>query len=175
MGGEATNSENPRKQKRGQNVIALTGAAAVVALAASLAISAVNKRRSKKKCLPGCNFRVNLSDSEILKLADRVIAKSKKVHDEVASVPLDKVTYKNVISPLAELESEQFPLVQSCLFPKLVSTSDNVRRASAEAERRIDAHILSCSQREDVYRVIKAFAARGEWVGPEAKRFVQSL
>ncbi|GLT74623.1 hypothetical protein SLA2020_464110 [Shorea laevis] len=174
MEGES-DSENVKKQKRGQNVIVLTGAAAVVALAINLAISAVKWRRSRKKGLPGSTVRVNLSENGILKLAERIIAKSKEVHDAVVSVPLDKVTYKNVISPLAELEAEQFPLVQSCVFPKLVSTSDSVRKASAEAERRIDAHILSCSKREDVYRVVKAFAARGEWLGPEAKRFVQSL
>lgn len=28
------------------------------------------------------------------------------------------------------------------MFPKLVSTSDDVRKASAEAERKIDAHVL---------------------------------
>lgn len=50
----------------------------------------------------------------------------------------------NVVAPLAELEAEQFPLIQSCVFPKLVSTSDDVRKASAEAEQRIDAHIMSC-------------------------------
>lgn len=50
----------------------------------------------------------------------------------------------NVISPLAELEAQQFPLVQSCVFPKMVTTSDDVRKASAEAERRIDAHVLTC-------------------------------
>lgn len=50
----------------------------------------------------------------------------------------------NVISPLADLEAEQFPLVQSCVLPKLVSTSDEVRKASAEAERRIDAHVSTC-------------------------------
>ncbi|GKV14682.1 hypothetical protein SLEP1_g25514 [Rubroshorea leprosula] len=174
MEGES-DSENMKKQKRGQNVIVLTGAAAVIALAINLAISAVKRRRSRKKGLPGSTVRVNLSESGILKLADRIIAKSKEVHDAVASVPVDKVTYKNVISPLAELEAEQFPLVQSCVFPKLVSTSDSVRKASAAAERRIDAHISSCSKREDVYRVVKAFAARGEWLGPEVKRFVQSL
>lgn len=41
--------------------------------------------------LPGSNVRVNLSPSEILRLADRIIANSKAVHDKVASVPLDKV------------------------------------------------------------------------------------
>ncbi|KAF8365108.1 hypothetical protein HHK36_032851 [Tetracentron sinense] len=167
--------------------------------------------------LPGSNVRLNLSASEILKLADQIISKSKELHDTVASVPLDKiqhnhrylplnavfaaiykdlVTYMNVVSPLAELDAQQFPLVQSCVFPKMVSPSDDVRKASAEAERRIDAHVLMCSaefkapgisfvvrelrnivisKREDVYRVIKAFAARGEWMSPEAKRYIQCL
>ncbi|PPD86502.1 hypothetical protein GOBAR_DD16560 [Gossypium barbadense] len=164
------------KLKKGSNIIPLTGAAALLTLVVSLAITAINKRRnSKRKDLTGCNFRVNLSASEILKLADRIIAKSKEVHDAVASVPLDKVTYKNVISPLAELEAQQFPLVQSCVVPKLVSTSDKVRKASAEAEKKIDAHICSCSKREDVYCVVKAFAAKGEWMGPEARHYVHCL
>ncbi|KAK1577521.1 hypothetical protein Q3G72_022495 [Acer saccharum] len=171
------NGEKMSKQKREKSLLAFTGATALVVLAVNLAITAFNshRRKNKKKDLKGSNVRVNLSASEILKLADRVIAKSKEVHDAVASVPLDKVTYMNVISPLAELEAQQFPLVQSCVFPKLVSTSDDVRKASVEAERRIDAHLLSCSKREDVYRVVKTFAARGEWTTPEAKRYIQSL
>ncbi|KAJ4710921.1 putative Oligopeptidase [Melia azedarach] len=168
------NAEKMSKQRRDRNILALTGATAVAVLAVNFVITAFNKRR-KKKDLQGSNVRVNLSASEILKLADRIIARSKEVHDAVASVPLDKATYMNVISPLAELEAQQFPLVQSCEFPKLVSTSDDVRKASAEAERRIDAHVLSCSKREDVYRVIKAVAAKGEWMSPEAKRCIQSL
>lgn len=50
----------------------------------------------------------------------------------------------NAIQPLAELEAQQFPLVQSCAFQKMVSPFDDVRKASAEAERRIDAHLLMC-------------------------------
>ncbi|OMO81414.1 Peptidase M3A/M3B [Corchorus olitorius] len=164
------------KRKIGSNIVPLTGAAALLSLAVGLAISVINNRRkSKKKDLPGCTFRVNLSASEILKLADRIIAKSKEVHDAVASISLDKVTYKSVISPLAELEAQQFPLVQSCVVPKLVSASDKVRKASAEAEKKIDSYVSSCSKREDVYRVVKAFAAKGEWMGPEAKRYVDCL
>ncbi|XP_039006853.1 probable thimet oligopeptidase [Hibiscus syriacus] len=164
------------KSKVGSYIVPLTGAAALLTLAASFAITAINHRRnSKRKDLPGCDFRVNLSASEILKLADRIIAKSKEVHDAVASVPLDKVTYKNVISPLAELEAQQFPLMQSCVVPKFVSTSDKVRKASIEAEKKIDAHVSSCSKREDVYRVLKVFSAKGEWMGPEARHYVQCL
>lgn len=31
------------------------------------------------------------------------------------------------------------------------------------------------SKREDVYRVVKAFATRGEWVNAEAKNYTQAL
>lgn len=41
--------------------------------------------------LPGLIVLVNLSPSEVLKLADHVIGKSKEVHDAVASVPLNQV------------------------------------------------------------------------------------
>eukprot|EP00268_Persea_americana_P024453 TRINITY_DN2385_c0_g1_i3.p1 TRINITY_DN2385_c0_g1~~TRINITY_DN2385_c0_g1_i3.p1 ORF type:complete len:612 (-),score=117.61 TRINITY_DN2385_c0_g1_i3:3322-5157(-) len=167
------------KEKRERKVIAFAGAAAVAAVALNLLLTAINSHRNKKKKttkeLPGLVVQVNLSPSEVLKLADNVIAKSKAVHDAVASVPLNKATYMNVIQPLAELEAQQFPLVQSCAFQKMVSPFDDVRKASAEAERRIDAHLLMCSKREDVYRVVKAVAARGEWISPENKHYVQCL
>lgn len=57
---------------------------------------------------------------------------------------LAQVSYANVISPLAELEAQQFPLIQSCVFPKMVSTLDDVRKASCEAEKRLDSHLLMC-------------------------------
>ncbi|XP_021998079.1 probable thimet oligopeptidase isoform X2 [Helianthus annuus] len=164
--------------KRGKrNVLAITGAAAFLTIAVKFAIDAINSKRNdlKKKGLRGSNVRVNLSAFDILKLADRVIANSKAVYNAVASVPLDKVTYANVIKPLEELEAYQFPLVQSCIFPKFVSTSEEVRKASAEAERRIDAHVSACSRREDVYLVVKAFAAKGEWTNAESKRYAQSM
>lgn len=41
--------------------------------------------------LAGSKVRVNLSPSEIVKLANQIIAKSNEVHNLVASVPLDKV------------------------------------------------------------------------------------
>lgn len=129
----------------------------------------------KNKELVGTSVRINLSASEIKKLADHIIAKSKDVYDSVASVSLEKVTYANVITPLAELEAYQFPLVQSCLAPKMVSSSEDVRKASADAEIRLDSFFSMSRKREDVYRVIKAFVERGERLGHEAKRYSQCL
>lgn len=133
------------KGKRQRRILALTGAAAIVVVGLNLLISAINaKKAKKKKDLLGSNVRVNLSASELQRLTDQVISKSKEIYDLVASVPLEKVTYTNVISPLAELEAYQFPLVQSCVFPRMVSTLNDVRKASAEAEKRLDSHFLLC-------------------------------
>ncbi|KAG5584990.1 hypothetical protein H5410_045424 [Solanum commersonii] len=164
------------KQKRDRNnLIALTGAAALVAIAVNFAISAINNKHRKTKDVPGSKVRVNLSASEIMKLAESIINKSKQVHDAVASVSLEKVGYVNVILPLAELEAQQFPLIQSCVFPKWLSASEDVRKASAEAERKIDAHITMCRKREDVYRVVKALTVTGDGLTTDAKSFTRFL
>ncbi|KAF8047128.1 hypothetical protein N665_3191s0004 [Sinapis alba] len=169
-----TQASDPKKLK----LVTFTGAAGLLGLAVSFAIFAFNsrKQKSKKKSLPGCNtVCVNLSAKEILDLADEIISKSTRVHDAVALVPLNKLSYENVVLPLAELEARQLPLIQCCVVPKMLSPQDNVRKASAEAELKIDAHLLSCRKREDVYRVIKIYAAKGESIASEAKCFLQCL
>ncbi|XP_006300620.2 probable thimet oligopeptidase [Capsella rubella] len=166
---------NPKKKL---NLVTFTGTAGLLGLAVSFAIFAFNshKQKSKKKGLPGCDtVCVNLSAKEILDLADEIIHKSTRVHDDVALVALDKLSYENVVLPLAELEARQLSLIQCCVFPKMLSPHDNVRKASAEAEHKIDAHILSCRKREDVYRIIKIYAAKGESIAPEAKCYLQCL
>ncbi|XP_013733207.1 probable thimet oligopeptidase isoform X1 [Brassica napus] len=169
-----TQGSNPKKLK----LVTFTGAAGLFGLAVSFAIFAFNshKQKSKKKGLPGCDsVCVNLSAKEILDLADQIISKSTRVHDAVASVPLNKLSYENVVLPLAELEARLLPLIQCCVVPKMLSPQDNVRKASAEAELKIDAHLLSCRKREDVYRVIRIYAAKGESIAPEAKCYLQCL
>lgn len=42
--------------------------------------------------LPGSSVRIKLSASEIHKLTDQIIAKSKEIYDLVASVPIEKVS-----------------------------------------------------------------------------------
>ncbi|GAA0170696.1 metalloprotease [Lithospermum erythrorhizon] len=166
--------EKKKNHRGGKNLVVLSGGAAFLAVAVSFAVSAFNKR-NKRKEVRGSNVLVNLSAAEILKLSEKIIAKSKEVHDAVASVQLDKVTYDNVVLPLAELEALQFPMIQSCIFPKMVSPFEDLRKASAEAERKIDAHVSTCSNRDDVYRVVKAFALKGESMTPEAKHFTDVL
>ncbi|KAL9226305.1 hypothetical protein vseg_002135 [Gypsophila vaccaria] len=161
---------------RGGKVIAVAGTAAVIAVALNFAFVAFNsrRRRRKSKDLVGSNVRINLSAAEIRKLAEQIVAESKEVHDAVASLPLDKIKYQDIMA-LAELEARQFPIIQSCVLPRLVATSEDLRKASAEAEHRINTHNASCRKREDVYRNLKAFTTRGEWINAEAKSYVNSL
>uniref|UniRef100_J3LW89 Uncharacterized protein n=1 Tax=Oryza brachyantha TaxID=4533 RepID=J3LW89_ORYBR len=99
----------------------------------------------RRKELPGFSSQVNISASDIKRLADRVIARSKETYDAVGAVPLDKVSFSNVTAPLAELDAQLFPLVQACVLPIMVSPSDDLRSSSAEAEKRLDFHFLRCS------------------------------
>ncbi|VFQ71463.1 unnamed protein product [Cuscuta campestris] len=166
-----------KQNRHKQKLMAFTGAAAFLAVAVNFAVTVYtsHKRSRKRKDLPGLNFPMNLSAPDILRLADKIIAKSKQVHDAVASVPLDKVSFANVVLPLIELEAEQFPLIQSCVFSKWMSTSEEVKKASAEAEKKIDAHVSLCSKHEDVYRVVKSLASKVDRMSIEAKRFTQFL
>ncbi|ESQ28522.1 hypothetical protein EUTSA_v10018203mg [Eutrema salsugineum] len=178
-----TEDDGNDKKMEGSNskklkLVTFTGAAGLLGLAVSYAIFAFksHKEKSKKKGLPGCDtVCVNLSAREILELADEIISKSTRVHENVALVPLNKLSYENVVLPLAELEARQLSLIQCCVFPKMLSPQDSVRKASAEAEQKIDAHVLACRKREDVYRVIKIYAAKGESISPEAKCYLQCL
>ncbi|MCO5584083.1 hypothetical protein L7F22_038006 [Adiantum nelumboides] len=120
-------------------------------------------------------FVLGLEPSQILKLAKELIEKSQRVYDQVANVSLQKVTYANVIAPIAKLEAEEFALMQSCKFPRLVSTSKEARQASSDAEKMLDAHKLKCSLREDVYLVVKAFSDKKITLQPEAQRYVERL
>ncbi|XP_078169956.1 zincin-like metalloproteases family protein isoform X1 [Carex rostrata] len=165
------------KEKKERRILAFTGAAALVAVGLNLLLSAINTHRknTKKKGLPGSSVLVDLSASEISKLADCIIAKSKETYDRVASIPLEKVCYDNVVSPLADLEAQQFPLIQSCVFQWMVSASVEARNASLEAEKRLDAHFLLSRKREDVYRVIKTLLDKGGRIKLAAKRYIQNM
>ncbi|RZB73282.1 putative thimet oligopeptidase [Glycine soja] len=151
------------KEKRRGIILAFTGAAAVLAIAANLAITAIKYQKAKnakKKDLAGSMVRVNLSASEILKLAEQIIANSNKVHNSVASVPLDKCRLRMQMLYHLWQNCKRSNSHWSSVFPKMVSTREDVRKPSAEAVRRLDAHFDTCSKREDVYLVIKAFAVR---------------
>eukprot|EP00249_Psilotum_nudum_P019078 c27090_g1_i1 orf=493-2634(-) len=162
-----------RISRQARKPVTVAGAAAVVLIAGRLMLRFLKGRRKGNP--PGLSFHMDLMPEEIMKLADDLIVKSRKVYDFIAAVPLDKVTYENVIAPLAKLEAEQFVLVQSCRLPGFISTVKEVREASIEADKKLHSHEVECSMRTDVYRVIKAFSEKKVQLGPESQRYVDHL
>lgn len=75
-----------------------------------------------------CNEPIETSNLEFLLTVTRIL----------------QVSFANVVAPLAELDALQFPLVQACVLPRMVSPSEDVRKASAEAEKRLDSHFALC-------------------------------
>ncbi|KAG4975400.1 hypothetical protein JHK87_032221 [Glycine soja] len=143
------------KEKRRGIILAFTGAAAVLAIAANLAITAIKYQKAKnakKKDLAGSMVRVNLSASEILKLAEQIIANSNKVHNSVA---LRMQMLYHLWQNCKRSNSHW-----SSVFPKMVSTREDVRKASAEAVRRLDAHLDTCRNALPTQGIYGAFDVR---------------
>lgn len=61
----------------------------------------------------------------------------------VKGMPL-QVSFETVIAPLANSESRDFSQIQGCVFPSLVAISKELRDASSEAEKKIDAYQVKC-------------------------------
>eukprot|EP00897_Mesotaenium_endlicherianum_P002103 jgi/Mesen1/1920/ME000144S01046 len=124
---------------------------------------------------PGIRIRFDLSPLQIHQEVEDIIAASERVHDQIAAVPLHQVTYERVIQPLALLEAEEFAHSQACELPAMVSPSKALRDASNDAQIALDAYHVKCSMREDVYRVVKAYAQLKEPLPPEQQRYVDRL
>ncbi|OMJ24533.1 Thimet oligopeptidase [Smittium culicis] len=108
------------------------------------------------------NFNISIED--INTKADELIAKGKAVHDQVASVPLDEISFDNVIVPLATYENESMVDYSAVTFLQHVSTDKNIRDASMEAEKKLEDFHIESQMRRDVYKVIKAlFQSKEKW------------
>ncbi|OMJ09756.1 Neurolysin, mitochondrial, partial [Smittium culicis] len=120
------------------------------------------------------NFNISIED--INTKADELIAKGKAVHDQVASVSLDDISFDNVIVPLATYENESMVDYSTVTFLQHVSTDKNIRDASMEAEKKLEEFHIESQMRRDVYKVIKAlFQSKEKWVDrcSEDKRLLE--
>ncbi|GAQ89369.1 thimet oligopeptidase [Klebsormidium nitens] len=120
-------------------------------------------------------IRFDYTPSEIEAEARKLIDRSQKVHDAVASIPLEKVTYASVIEPLSRIEGEEYHVLQALTFPAHVSRKKPVRDAAIAAETKLNAYAVRSSMRLDVYQRVKAFSVKGEELRTEEQRYVDRL
>ena len=103
----------------------------------------------------------------------RLIEKSRAVQDKVAGITEDDASFKNVLIPQAYDENTMALKSHIIGFYQAVSTDQELRDASTEAEKLLDDFSIESSMREDVYKVVEAAFHKGEKLDPESQRLLE--
>jgi metallopeptidase MepB len=99
---------------------------------------------------------------------------SKQVTDEIVSkITLDQATFESVVLPMAQDENLQTLEAHILGFYQSVSTDQELRDASTEAEKLMDEYGIEASMREDVFQLVDAALKKGDKLDPESQRLLE--
>uniref|UniRef100_A0A3B3WQT1 Peptidase M3A/M3B catalytic domain-containing protein n=1 Tax=Poecilia mexicana TaxID=48701 RepID=A0A3B3WQT1_9TELE len=101
-------------------------------------------------------LRWDLSPDEIRSVTDTLIARVKKVYDEVGSLHIESVSTENTLEALANAKLDYASSRHVLDFPQYVCPNKEVRSASTEADKKLSEFDVEISMREDVFKRIKA-------------------
>jgi len=104
----------------------------------------------------------------------RLVDKSRSIQDKIVAEVKDKdASFKNIMLPMAYDENTMALEAHIIGFYQAVSTNQELRDASTEAERLLDDFSIESSMREDVYNVVEAAFHKGEKLDPESQRLLE--
>lgn len=114
------------------------------------------------------------TQTSIVEDAKRLIERSRKVQDQVASgVQAETATFANALHPLV-LDENAMALEAHILgFYQAVSTDSKLRDASSEAEKLLDDFGIETAMREDLYKLVDAALKKNESLDPESRRLLE--
>ena len=99
---------------------------------------------------------------------------SRKLTDDiVAKVKEQDANFEKVILPMAHDENRQRLVAHILGFYQSVSTDQDLRDASTEAEKMMDEFSIEASMREDVYKLVDAALKKGDKLDPESQRLLE--
>ena len=125
--------------------------------------------------LVGISFQWNQSKSDIEQGALDLIEKTRKVYDYIGGLDKKDANYSNVVTVLANSQS-QYDTERNVLdFPQHVSPDKEIRAASTEADKKLSAFEVEMSMRKDVFDNLVACLENGEEMPAEGKRFLEKL
>lgn len=106
--------------------------------------------------------------------ANRICDLSRKITDDiVAKVKESDVNFENTLLPMAHDENNQGLEAHIITFYQAVSTNQELRDASTEAEQIFDNFSIEASMREDVFKLVDALLKKGEKLDPESQRYLE--
>ncbi|ANB13623.1 Prd1p [Sugiyamaella lignohabitans] len=141
----------------------------------SAAASGTVKSASRQP--PVAPLRWEITADEIKERQEALLARSKKIEDEIAAE--ENPTFENVILKYALNENDI--INEQCIlgFYHHVSADKALREASADAEEKIENYTIEAGSREDVYKSIKKvyddLPQLTKTLDPESIRLVEKL
>ncbi|XP_054908340.1 neurolysin, mitochondrial isoform X1 [Poeciliopsis prolifica] len=121
-------------------------------------------------------LRWDLSPDEIRTLTDTLIARVKKVYDDVGSLHIESVSAENTLEALANAKLDYASSRHVLDFPQYVFPDKEVRAASTEADKRLSEFDVEISMREDVFKRMMTLQKKfQDNPSTEEKRFLDRL
>ena len=103
-----------------------------------------------------------------------LLSKSKKLADDIVAAITEKdATFENVILPMTRDQDNMALEAHILGFYQSVSSDQEVRDASTEAEKLMDDFGIEQSMREDVFKLVDAVLKRGDKMDPESQRLLE--
>uniref|UniRef100_A0A3Q4HAK3 Neurolysin (metallopeptidase M3 family) n=1 Tax=Neolamprologus brichardi TaxID=32507 RepID=A0A3Q4HAK3_NEOBR len=121
-------------------------------------------------------LRWDLSPDEIRTMTDSLIARVKKVYDDVGSLNIENVSVENTLMTLANAKMDYASSHHILAFPQYVCPSKELRSASTEADKRLSELDVEINMREDVFKRVTALQNKQkDNFSAEEKRFLDRL
>lgn len=114
-----------------------------------------------------------LTPDDVTQACEDAIAACDAGVDAVVATADGERTFANTLGALEAATDHVSQASGQYAFMAYVAEDGELREAARASEERIDKYLVDLSFREDLYAAIKAFAGRGEALGPEEARLLE--
>jgi Zn-dependent oligopeptidase len=121
---------------------------------------------------PSSALRFDPSSQELLEDCRAARRRAESALEAVVRQPADSRTFDNTPWALDAIAADLADQTAADTFLKYVAISSTVRTAGNECETLLGQFSVDMYSREDLYRALKDYAAKGETLAPEARRLV---
>ena len=114
----------------------------------------------------------SMTPEDVTRACEGAIAACDAGVDAIVATADGERTFANTLGALEAATDGVGQASGQYAFMAYVASDDALREAGRAAEERIDKYLVDLSFREDLYAAIKAFADRGESLGPDEQRLL---
>ena len=113
-----------------------------------------------------------MTPEQVTGACEDAIAGCEAAVDAIVATPDGERTFANTLGALEAATDGVGQASGQYAFMAYVASDDELREAGRAAEERIEKYLVDLSFREDLYAAIKAYAGRGESLGPVERRLL---